>query len=92
MLSCIRVNSLLCLCIDDSFGKRNRLGAVVVTVPWTVTLEMTGLEALHCVICSLVFIRTQWEVEYVCTVYVWTAAKSLQSCLTLCDPIDGSPR
>ena len=53
-------------------------------VQWTVILEMTGLGALHCVICSLVFIRTQWEVEYVYTIYVWTAAKSLQSCPTLC--------
>ena len=24
-------------------------------------------------------------------IYIYAAAKSLQSCLTLCDPIDGSP-
>ena len=29
---------------------------------------------------------------YVCVcVYIYAAAKSLQSCPTLCDPIDGSP-
>ena len=28
---------------------------------------------------------------YVCTCMYAAAAKSLQSCLTLCDPIDGSP-
>ena len=27
---------------------------------------------------------------YMC-VYIYAAAKSLQSCPTLCDPIDGSP-
>ena len=27
-----------------------------------------------------------------CTVHAAAAAKSLQSCLTLCDPTDGSPR
>ena len=27
----------------------------------------------------------------ICPVAAATAAKSLQSCLTLCDPIDGSP-
>ena len=52
---------------------------------------MTGLGVLHCVICSLVFIRTQLEIECVYTIYVRTALKSLQSCPTLCDPIDGSP-
>ena len=37
---------------------------------------------------SLVYTR----VHYWCfTIYAAAAAKSLQSCLTLCDPIDGSP-
>ena len=30
-------------------------------------------------------------VNYVLFIYAAAAAKSLQSCLTLCDPIDGSP-
>ena len=37
--------------------------------------------------------RINWEVEI--DIYIYTvaaaAAKSLQSCPTLCDPIDGSP-
>ena len=30
--------------------------------------------------------------RYLLCIYVAATAKSLQSCLTLCDPIDGSPR
>ena len=29
--------------------------------------------------------------KYMYISYIYTAAKSLQSCPTLCDPIDGSP-
>ena len=32
------------------------------------------------------------DIEFtVAHTYHWTAAKLLQSCLTLCDPVDGSP-
>ena len=50
------------------------------------TLNSMGAETVH----SLVTIPSLWKDVYnkrkVCH-----AAKSLQSCLTLCDPIDGSP-
>ena len=34
-----------------------------------------------------------WLLHFICvlTMYAAAAAKLLQSCLTLCDPIDGSP-
>ena len=32
-----------------------------------------------------------YKIKYYGLVYPAAAAKSLQSCLTLCDPIDGSP-
>ena len=35
-----------------------------------------------------IYIDTHRSHSYICT---WAAAKSLQSCPTLCDPIDGSP-
>ena len=37
------------------------------------------------------FNTTTLSVEILCTLSTAAAAKSLQSCLTLCDPIDGSP-
>ena len=33
----------------------------------------------------------RWEEGSKVRGYMYAAAKSLQSCLTLCDPIDGSP-
>ena len=33
----------------------------------------------------------QLSFYYICILYMYAAAKSLQSCPTLCDPIDGSP-
>ena len=38
-----------------------------------------------------VFFSTNCVCIYISIVCVYAAAKSLQSCLTLCDPIDGSP-
>ena len=32
-----------------------------------------------------------WQGEYVCLIAATATAKSLQSYLTLCDPMDGSP-
>ena len=40
---------------------------------------------------SLMIIKTFWYIYYICFSPAAAAAKSLQSCLTLCDPIDGSP-
>ena len=37
------------------------------------------------------FNTTALSVEILCTLSTAAAAKSRQSCLTLCDPIDGSP-
>ena len=44
------------------------------------------------------YVFTEWKIVINCTSFFWysaaaaaAAAKSLQSCPTLCDPIDGSP-
>ena len=37
--------------------------------------------------CSVIFLGTQ----FLCREYATATAKSLQSCPTLCDPIDGNP-
>ena len=38
-----------------------------------------------------IMLRIYMEFRKMVTITLYAAAKSLQSCLTLCDPIDGSP-
>ena len=58
----------------------------------TVLTKCTRLAVLH-----LFNIRIPWTLKsfgyvgYCLSIFTAAAAKSLQSCLTLCDPIDGSP-
>ena len=40
---------------------------------------------------SLIVCKTLQDAYYILRASAAAAAKSLQSCLTLCDPIDGSP-
>ena len=40
---------------------------------------------------KLIFFMQHWNIQGDVDFYAATTAKSLQSCLTLCDPIDGSP-
>ena len=40
---------------------------------------------------SFIFIDSYYSLDGHAEIYSVAAAKSLQSCLTLCDPIDGSP-
>ena len=57
--------------------------------PYTPHLTSLGHHRAHCVIQQLLtsYIFHVWQ----CMYFRAAAAKSLQSCLTLCDPIDGSP-
>ena len=48
--------------------------------------QVEGTHGMH-----LIFLATMCDIALEVLTAAATAAKSLQSCLTLCDPIDGSP-
>ena len=48
------------------------------------------------ILCNLVYmayfmLHKLYIINFIRYIYTATAAKSLQSCLTLCNPVDGSP-
>ena len=53
-------------------------------------LKDDAVNVLHS-ICQKIWKTQQWPQDWKRSVFFPAAAKSLQSCLTLCDPIDGSP-
>ena len=46
---------------------------------------------VHIMLCNLLFNTSSWVFILASACRAAAAAKSLQSCPTLCDPIDGSP-
>ena len=55
------------------------------------TLTSVRRKSSHPIATSLVELRKQWEPQGDAAAAAVAAAKSLHSCPTLCDPIDGSP-
>ena len=55
----------------------------------SVSKDMEKLEHL-CTVGEIIFFKF-FVANYLLFIYLVAAAKSLQSCPTLCDPIDGSP-
>ena len=83
--------------LDQGQIKKQHLKSTFSPCSWTLSKNLKHLLKLYETLPLETFWRTWLHVSYICLyTYALTytsaaAAKSLQSCLTLCNPIDGSP-